>query len=74
LFAKTSYVRFVPGGDHLGIACIFHKRGVTKKSRIYFSPFYFYRQFLSILPKKQLLGAYSSTPFLLFLVTPLSTY
>ena len=24
LFAETSYVRFVPASDHLGIACLFH--------------------------------------------------
>ena len=30
-FAKTSHVRFVPGGDHLGIACIFHDWKKMKK-------------------------------------------
>jgi hypothetical protein len=40
IFAETSYVRFVPASDHLGIACSFHiEKKVEKKVSPPISPF-----------------------------------
>jgi hypothetical protein len=40
VFAKTTYVRFVPTGEHLAITCFFHNEiKVEKKASPPISPF-----------------------------------